>query len=59
MTPLALVVRALDALADGDLDLVRACLEGAEDQLRAQANRWVMLADVPATPDPCVLEEDA
>lgn len=57
MTPRALILRALDALADGELGLVRACLEEADAILEADANRWVTFDDVPLVPDLSVLPD--
>jgi hypothetical protein len=57
VTALALILRALDALADGEYDLVRACLEELHDAEARRLSGWVCLSDVPDVPDMTVFDE--
>jgi hypothetical protein len=53
-----LVVRALDALADGDIYFVGTCLEELDAMLRRHDDGWVLLTDCASIPDMSVFEED-
>jgi hypothetical protein len=53
-----LVVRALDALADGDLHLVEACLEELDAMLARHFAGWVMLSDFADIPDMSVFNDE-
>jgi hypothetical protein len=58
MSARVLCLRAIDALAESDLELVLACLEELEELLQRQEEGWVLLRDGALVPDMSVFEEE-
>jgi len=52
-----LVVRALDALVDGDFELVGACLEELDAVLARHRDGWVLVTDGSLVADMSVFNE--